>query len=148
MGIDKRAAADALTRWQDILRLRDWDVELQIVRKNWRKSGDIKIDAANKLAVLLLNQHVDEDVEETVLHELVHLRLHPLDRMIDDLLTTVYGSEDPDPKRRFAYAAFMDRLESTTQDLTKALLTASDRKPETVSRRLREAVAREIEGGR
>ena len=64
--------------------------------------------------------------------------------MIEELLTRVYGSEDEDPRRSFAHSLFMDRLESTTQDLTKALLTASDREPESISTLLRDSVAREI----
>lgn len=33
-----------LDKWQDILRIRDWDIKIELVDKEWRKSGDIKID--------------------------------------------------------------------------------------------------------
>jgi hypothetical protein len=144
MSIDESIANEALARWQDILRLRDWDVRIEVVREGWRKSGDIKVDAANRLAVLLLNHTIEADAEEVILHELIHLKLHGLDRMLEDLLDSVYGSEEGDPKRAFARSVFMDRLESTTQDLTKALFAASDRKTEAVSGLLRDSVAREI----
>jgi hypothetical protein len=38
----------------------------------------------------------------------------------------------------------MDRLESTTQDLTRALLAAGNRKAEAVSRLLRDSIALEF----
>ena len=36
-----------LDKWKDILRLRDWDIELEFIKTPWRKSGDIKIDLDN-----------------------------------------------------------------------------------------------------
>ena len=148
MSLDESLAIEALRRWQDILLLRDWDVQIEIVREAWRKSGDVKIDAANRLAVVLLNQTIEANLEEVVLHELIHLKLQGLDEMIEDLLNAVYGSDEKDPKRDFVYSLFMDRLESTTQDLTKALFAASNRKTESISKLLRDSVAREIAEGR
>ena len=33
-----------LDKWQAILRLQDWDIKLQTVDHDWRKTGDIKMD--------------------------------------------------------------------------------------------------------
>ena len=49
-----------LDKWQNILRLRDWDIKLELVTKEWRKSGDVKIDQANKAAILLINDFQSE----------------------------------------------------------------------------------------
>lgn len=148
MSVDEAAIGSALKRWQGVLRLRDWDIETKVVREKWRKSGDIKIDASNKLAALLVHEGVDPaHLEEIVLHELVHLKLHGLDQLIEELLTSVYGDDDEDPKRGLAHGMFMDRLESTTQDLTRALLSAGGAEFERLSRSLRDAVDREIRGG-
>jgi len=149
MSVEEGIVGEALKRWQDVLRLRDWDIQIEVVRENWRKNGDIKVDAANKLAALLVNQAVDPvNLEEIVIHELVHLKLHGLDQMIEELLTAVYGGDENDPKRSFAYGQFMDRLESATQDLTKALLTAGGGKLRLLSKPLRDAIDQEVKGGR
>jgi hypothetical protein len=34
-----------LSKWQEVLRLRDWDIRITAVNTEWRKTGDIKIDA-------------------------------------------------------------------------------------------------------
>jgi len=48
-----------------------------------------------------------------------------MDQMVEDLLNSLYGSDEKDPRRCFAYDQFMGVLETTTQDLTKALLSAT-----------------------
>ena len=114
-----------LTKWQDVLRLRDWDIMVRIVKTKWRKSGDIKIDLDDKKAVLLINHNPKcekrEELEELVVHELLHVKLYGMDQMIDELLSLVYGKKD-NPKREFAQTQFMTLLESTTEDLTKGYL--------------------------
>jgi len=112
--------------WQDILRLRDWDIRIRIVDESWRKSGDIKIDMDDKKAVLMINESPKcTNLTELVVHELIHVKLWGMDQMIESLLSTVYGEQETDPKREFAYTQFMLLLESTTEDLTKAFLAAS-----------------------
>jgi len=126
MTLDKGEVAEHLNKWQDILRLRDWDIMIKIVESKWRKSGDIKIDLEDKKAVLLLNYTPkSENFEELIIHELLHLKLYGMDQMIEDLLSIVYGKEEKNPKREFAITQFMILLESTVEDLTKGYLTAS-----------------------
>lgn len=48
MKIDPGKINVYLHKWQDILRLRDWDINLEIVEGSWRKSGDVKIDTEDK----------------------------------------------------------------------------------------------------
>ena len=124
MGADIKEIKKHLNRWQDILRLRDWDILVRIVNTEWRKSGDIKIDLEDKKAVLLIN-HAPKctNLEELVIHELLHLKLYGMDQMIEDLISVVYGEKDDDPKREFAYTQFMMALESTVEDLTKGYLS-------------------------
>ncbi len=84
MGVNKEEIEKHLDTWQDILRLRDWDIVIQIVETTWRKSGDIKIDLEDKKAVLLINQTPKcENLEELVIHELLHVKLYAMDQMID-----------------------------------------------------------------
>ena len=44
--------------------------------------------------------------------------------MLVQLLDAVFGTDATDPKREFAETQFMQLLESTTEDLAKALLAA------------------------
>jgi hypothetical protein len=114
-----------LARWQPTLRLADWDIDLRLVTGAWRKSGDVKVDLDDRKAVLLLNAEPhSENLEETIVHELVHLRLYAMDQMLVELLDAVFGTDADEPRRAFAETRFMTLLESTTEDLAKALLTA------------------------
>jgi hypothetical protein len=125
MNVDVEDVTEYLGKWQSVLRLRDWDIIVKIVKTSWRKSGDIKIDLDDKKAVLLVNHSPNrENLEELVVHELLHLKLYGLDQMIEELLSAVYGEEEKDPKREFACTQFMKLLESTVEDLTKGYLTA------------------------
>ena len=125
MNLDEDEVAEHLNKWQNILRLRDWDIMIKIVKTKWRKSGDIKIDLEDKKAVLLLNYTPKcENLEELIIHELLHLKLYGMDQMIEDLLSIVYGKKEKNPKREFAITQFMILLESTVEDLTKGYLTA------------------------
>ena len=145
MNVNKEEIEEHLNRWQDILRLRDWDIATRIVETQWRKSGDIKIDLDDKKAVLLVNHTPKcENLEELVIHELLHLKLYGMDQMIEGLLSMVFGDEEQDPKRAFAYAQFMMLLESTVEDLTKGVLAAAGSQQALSFGRLREAVDEEL----
>ena len=137
-----------LARWQPILRLADWDIDLRLVTGAWRKSGDVKVDLDDRKAVLLLNAEPrSENLEETIVHELVHARLYALDQMLVELLDAVFGADADEPRRAFAETRFMTLLESTTEDLAKALLVASGSPAPLSFGRLREEVEREIGPG-
>jgi hypothetical protein len=144
------AAVEAcLARWQGVLRLADWDIRAQIAPAGWRKSGDVKIDLEDRKAILLVNEGPRcENLDELVVHELLHIKLYVLDRMVEDLLSAVYGEDDADPKRSFAHAQFMRVLEATVEDLAKTCLAASGGQPRALSfGRLADEVKRETEGG-
>ncbi len=144
---DEKEVKRHLAKWQKILRLRDWDIKLRMVKTAWRKSGDIKIDLDDKKAVLLVNRHPRcerlEELEEIVIHELLHVKLYGMDQMIEELLTIVYGKND-DPKREFASTQFMTMLESTTEDLTKGYLQAARSQTALSFGRLRKSVEEEL----
>lgn len=146
MNVSKEEIEEHLNRWQDILRLRDWDIVIRIVKTQWRKSGDIKIDLDDKKAVLLVNHTPKcENLEELVIHELLHVKLYGMCQMIEDLLSTVFGEKEDDPKREFACTQFMMLLESTVEDLTKGYLAAAGSQQALSFGRLREAIDEELE---
>jgi len=94
---------------------------LEFVEKEWRKTGDVKINEDDKTAIVMINNFNPKQInmEEVVIHELLHIKLWGLDQMIEKLLHCVYGDDENEPKFSFAYTQFMGLLEKTTQDLTK-----------------------------
>ena len=116
-----------LDKWQTILRLQDWDIKLQTVEHDWHKTGDIKIDVCDKNAVLLINTFNPKqtNLEELIIHELLHLKLYGMDQMLEKYLNALYGDDGGDPKRNIAYGDFMVLLESTVNDLAKSFLSQS-----------------------
>ena len=126
MGIDTIKLDAYLSKWQGILRLQDWDILSRIVDVQWRKSGDIKIDVSNRMAVVLINNNATvTNLEEIVIHELLHLKLWGMDQMIEGYINIVFGVDEKDIKREFAMDMFFKELESTVEDLTKGYLEAS-----------------------
>ncbi|MCL2547473.1 MAG: hypothetical protein FWE06_09900 [Oscillospiraceae bacterium] len=114
-------ALSYVAKWQDILRLRDWDIKLEFVTKDWRKTGDAKIDQCDKKAILLINScnPKQTNLEALIIHELLHIKLWGMDQMIEELLYCVYGADKTNLKFSFAYTQFMNLLEQTTEDLAK-----------------------------
>ena len=145
MAVDKIRLEELLKKWQDILRLRDWDIKIQIVEKEWRKSGDIKIDTDDKKAVMLINNNPKStNLEELVVHELLHLKLWGMDQMIESSINTLFGVDDNDPKRKFAMHQFFTLLESTVEDLAKGYLSANGVKEELSFGRMQRLINEEI----
>ena len=148
MTITRDDAREVLARWQPILRLAEWDIDLRLVTTPWRKTGDVKVDLDDRKAVLLLKAgQPSEHLGEVLVHELLHLRLYALDQMLVQLLDAVYGTDAEDPRRAFAETQFMTLLESTTEDLAKALLAASGSSTPLTFERLRAEVEREVGPG-
>ena len=134
-----------LAKWQAALLLKDWDVHIKVIHTPWRKTGNVKIDAHDEKALLLVNgaNPRGENLEEVV-HELLHLKLWGLDRMLVNLLEATFGSDEQDPKYKFAYAQFMDVLEPTVEDLTKACLQLGGERKELSFGRVQALVDEEV----
>jgi hypothetical protein len=113
-------------KWIDILRLKNqWDIRLELVRDSaFRKTGDIKIDCDDRKAILMLNvlNPKQENPEEVIVHELMHLKLYPLDQLTVGLIDAHY--EEETPAREAVYTQFMIMLEQTVEELTKCYLGA------------------------
>jgi hypothetical protein len=135
-----------LEKWRKILRLQDWDIRLQTVDRPWRKTGDIKIDVCDKNAILLINicNPKQTNLEELIIHELLHLKLYGMDQMLERHINALYGEEDADPKREIIYHEFMVLLESTVHDLTKGFITQCGDDKELSFGRLEKEVEKEI----
>ncbi len=100
-----------------------WDVKLELVDDPaWTKTGDFKIDCDDRKAVLMLNVRNprQENPEEVIVHELMHLKLYPLDQVTESLIVNHY--EEGTPACDFAYTQFFTALEQTVEELTKCFL--------------------------
>ena len=112
-------------KWCKKLRISpQWDVKLELVQDpEWRKTGDFKIDPTDRKAILMLNvvNPKQENMEEVIVHELMHIKLYPLDQVCESLITSNFeeGSKGYD----FAYTQFFENLEVTVEELTKCFLT-------------------------
>lgn len=143
---DMTRATQYLNKWQETLRLRDWDIRIHEVKKEWRKTGDIKIDMTDRKAVLMLNNcnpHQD-NLEALIIHELLHLKLWGMDQMIEDLIGRVFGEDEDDVKYRFAFKKFMEVLEPTVEDLAKGYLSLGGDDKEISFGRVNEQVEEEL----
>ena len=66
-----------------------WDVRLEFVEDpSWTKTGDFKIDCDDRKAILLLNagNPNQENIEEIIIHELMHIKMYPLDQVTESLM--------------------------------------------------------------
>jgi hypothetical protein len=145
MKVGKEQVIELVARWQAILRLRDWNIDVHIVNQVWRKSGDIKVDDPNKMAVLMVNQTpVCDNLEEIVVHELLHLRLYGLSQMLEHLIGGMFDKNDDDPRREFAMSQYYTLLEPTVQDLTKSLLSLGGQGESPSWARVRKMVSDEV----
>ena len=81
-----------------------WDVRLEFVEDpSWTKTGDFKIDCDDRKAILLLNagNPNQENLEEIIIHELMHIKMYPLDQVTESLIANCF--EEGSAASNFAY---------------------------------------------
>jgi hypothetical protein len=122
--MDKPAIQAIFDKWIKKLRVTPaWDVKLELVEDPvWPKTGDFKLDCDDRKAILLLNaaSPKQENLEEVIVHELLHIKMYPLDQVTESLITSTF--EDGTPAQSFAYTQFFTALEQTVEELTKCFL--------------------------
>ena len=122
--MDRDEIERLFAKWRDKLRLTPaWDIKLEFVEDpQWRKTGDFKIDCDDMKAILLLNASnpKQENMEEVIIHELMHLKMYPLDQVTESMITSCF--EEGTPGWNFAYTQFFTALEQTVEEMTKCFL--------------------------
>ncbi len=122
--MEKEQIQALFEKWCQKLRIVPaWDVQLEFVDDpHWRKTGDFKIDCDDRNAVLMLNaaNPKKENLEEVIVHELLHLKLYPLDQVTESLIVSQF--EEGTSAWNFAYREFFTALEITVEELTKCFL--------------------------
>ena len=100
-----------------------WDVKLELIDDPaWTKTGDFRIDCDDRKAVLMLNINNprQENPEEVIVHELMHIKMYPLDQVTESLIVNSF--EEGSAASSFAYQQFFTALEQTVEELTKCFL--------------------------
>ena len=100
-----------------------WDVRLELVEDpTWQKTGDFKIDCDDRKAILMLNfvNPKQENMEEVIIHELIHIKMYPLDQVTESLITSCF--EEGTVASNFAYQQSFTALEQTVEELAKCFL--------------------------
>lgn len=122
--MDRNEISRLFEKWLKKLRLTPaWDVKLEFVEDpEWRKTGDFKVDCDDMKAVLLLNavNPKQENMEEVIVHELMHLKMYPLDQVTESMIVSCF--EEGTPGHSLAYMQFFTTLEQTVEELTKCFL--------------------------
>lgn len=122
--MDKAALKEIFDKYCKKLRLVPaWDVKLEFVENTaWHKTGDFKVDCDDQKAVFLLNtgNPKQENLEEVIVHELMHLKMYPLNQVKESLITSTF--EEGTPASSFAYRQFFTTLEQTVEELAKCFL--------------------------
>lgn len=111
-------------KYINLLRLKNnWDIKLELVNDDsLKKTGDFKIDPDDKKAILMINARNprNENIEEVIIHELLHLKLYPLDQLTETLIDSHYQVNTNEYNA--IYNQFMTMLEVTVEELTKCFL--------------------------
>ncbi|MBR0220088.1 MAG: hypothetical protein IJQ33_12875 [Clostridia bacterium] len=122
--MNREQAQQAFDRWVRKLRVYPaWDVRLEWVEdEKWRKTGDIKIDCDDRKAIVFLNgmNPKQENLEEVIVHELLHLKMYPLDQTTESLINNCF--DEGSQAQNFAMTQFFTTLEQTVEELTKCFL--------------------------
>lgn len=122
--MDKTAITALFEKYIRKLRITPaWDVRLEFVEDPaWPKTGDFKIDCDDRKAILLLNAEnpTQENLEEVIVHELMHIKMYPLDQVTESLIANCF--EEGSAAGDFAYQQFFSALEQTVEELAKCFL--------------------------
>lgn len=122
--MEKEKLNELFEKWCKKLRIVPaWDVKLEFVEDpEWRKTGDFKIDCDDRKAILLLNtgNPKQENLEEVMVHELMHLKMYPLDQVTESLIMNTF--EEGSAASNFAYQQFFCALEQTVEEMAKCFL--------------------------
>lgn len=113
------------------MELEDWNLKLEFIEYDWKNTGNIKVDMDDRSAIVYLNifNPKSDNLEETLIHELCHLKMWKLDLYCESLLDATFKDKDS-TEYRFGYNQFMSSLEQTVQEFAKTYVKqlASDKK--------------------
>lgn len=116
-----------LLRWAGLIPT--WCQEF-IVRYNSQQDGRMAahVNYRNRWAVLIVTPEwfdsPEEERENSVLHELVHIGMEPLSSAVDRIIRDTL--EEGSPLRELADGMFTDGMEASVEDMARAIRRAAD----------------------
>jgi hypothetical protein len=118
-GLKLKELNGLLKKWQRKLLLDKWKLSLKLVdfeRKDYKQSGDIKVDLENKSAVVLLTKNPFLNEEEVLVHELAHLILWDLDIFCEKIIL------EKNKPLKGQHGKYIDKLEKTVEHLAQTAI--------------------------
>lgn len=118
-GLNPRELNSLLKKWQKNLLLNKWNLSIELVdfkRKDYRQSGDIKVDLKNKSAIVLLTKNPFLNEEEVLVHELAHLILWDFDIFCEKIVL------EKNKLLKDQHRKYMNKLENTVEHLTQIMI--------------------------
>lgn len=115
-GITFKKLNNLLKKWQKKLLLNSWKLSLEIVdfkRKDFRQSGDIKVNIKKKTATILLTENPFRNEEEVMVHELMHLVCWNFDIFCEKI---ILKTSKP---FKGQHGMYMEKLEKIIKQLTQ-----------------------------
>lgn len=112
-----------VSKWQGILRLRDYDIEPVAVRASYvdLQEGNVALyerQVGYRVArISLAMLRSDEQIEEALVHELLHIKLAPLEALYDNARKLVGSAA-----QELLTSCWADAEEPLINELTQALL--------------------------
>ena len=97
MSIDKNKLKHLVTKWRDILRLYNWDMRYRVVDKLAIESdyGNVFMEPdIMRATVQVLRTCPPGDLENFVVHEMVHILTNPLTSYCDDFIAEFCGNRE------------------------------------------------------
>ena len=113
-------------RFDELLKIFDfegWNIKLEFIEKDWKNTGNVKVDVEGKTAIVYLNifNPKMENLEQVLIHELCHIKLWKLDQYCESLLNSTFEDKES-VAYKFGYDQFMLHLEQTTEELAITIL--------------------------
>jgi len=127
MSIDKNKVSHLVTKWRDILRLYNWDMRYKIVDSLKIDSdyGNVFIEPdILRATVQVLKTCPPDELENFIIHELIHIRLHSLTAYCDDFITEFFGVRE----RTILKKQLKTKEEYAVENLAKTLLEMEETK--------------------
>jgi hypothetical protein len=113
-------ATKKLKKWKEVLRLQDWEIIIEDIKKPSKKMGDFSLDRDTKSAIVKLDfSNKKENIEKTLIHELLHIKLIDLDEIIEKTLYELFPKGEKEKGYNIIYNEFLKYLETAIEDLAK-----------------------------
>lgn len=125
-GLSLAELGELLTRWQEKLEMKDWNLTVKIVefrRENgYHQSGDFIADIDKKEAqILMTNDPWRGDEEYTLVHEMIHVLFYDYDKYGEELILSKFEKFGDE------HGKYLDKLEEIVHHITRIILGRSDR---------------------